>query len=209
MAVKRVVVVVLLLFKYLLAHTYRTTTKLVSLAQWLTRRICHREVAGSTLCRSATLQGYFCRGCDTSLCDNYCVFTGYLPGAAAPGIDVPSRCTSSWLSFLAADRTSRLQVFTKEVHLPCTSFFESILETVYRLSVNILFWQIIPSSDDPLGKAVQTWITATVLLRQFPSVPSGCSVFGLFEKNVTKKCMTIPSSFMRPLLCISVKNLTV
>jgi len=41
MAVKRVVVVVLLLFKYLLAHTYRTTTKLVSLAQWLTRRICH------------------------------------------------------------------------------------------------------------------------------------------------------------------------
>ena len=43
---------------------------------------------------------------------------------------------SSCLSFLAADRTSRLWVF-KEVHLPCTSFLESIFETVYGLSVNI------------------------------------------------------------------------
>jgi len=36
------------------------------------------------------------------------LFTGYLPGAAAPGIDYPSWCTRSCLSFLAADRTSRL-----------------------------------------------------------------------------------------------------
>ena len=79
---------------------------------------------------------------------------------------------SSCLSFLAADRTSRLWVF-KEVHLPCTSFLESILETVYGLSVNILLWQFIPSIDDPLGKEVQTWIAVTMLLHQFPSVPSG------------------------------------
>jgi len=74
--------------------------------------------------------------------------TGYLclPGAAAPGIDVPSSCRSSWLSFLAADRTSRIQVF-KEVHLPYTSFLESILGTVYGLSVKILLWQVIPSID--------------------------------------------------------------
>ena len=32
----------------------------------------------------------------------------YLPGAAARGVDVPSWCTSYCLSFLAADRTSRL-----------------------------------------------------------------------------------------------------
>ena len=88
---------------------------------------------------------------------------------------------SSSLSFLAADRTSRLWVF-KEVHLPCTSFLEAILETIYGLSVNILLWQCIPSIDDPLGKEVQTWIAVTMLLHQFPSVPSGWSVFGLFEK---------------------------
>ena len=81
----------------------------------------------------------------------------------------------------AANRTSRLFV-VKEVHLPCTSFLESILETVYGLSINILLWQIIPSIDDPLGKEVQTWIAVTMLLRQFPSVPSGWSVFGLFGK---------------------------
>jgi len=39
-----------------------------------------------------------------------CVFTGYLPGAAAPGIDVTSSSTSSWLTFLAAYRTCTLFV---------------------------------------------------------------------------------------------------
>ena len=100
---------------------------------------------------------------------------------------------SSCLSFLAADRTSRLWVF-KEVHLPCTSFLESILETVYGLSVNILLWQFIPFIDDPLRKEVQTWIAVTMLLHQFPSVPFGWSVFGLFEKNVTKEWKTVLSS---------------
>ena len=36
------------------------------------------------------------------------VYFVYLPGAAAPGIDVLCWCTSSCLSFLAADRTSGL-----------------------------------------------------------------------------------------------------
>jgi len=38
----------------------------------------------------------------------YWVYTGYLLGVAAPGMDVPSICPFSWLSILAADRTCRL-----------------------------------------------------------------------------------------------------
>ena len=65
------------------------------------------------------------------------------------------------------------------VEYKCTSFLQSILETVYGLSVNIVLWQFIPSIDDPLGKEVQTWIAVTMLLRQFPSVPSDGSRGGV------------------------------
>ena len=193
----------------------------------------------------------------------------YLLGAAPPGIDVSSWCTSSFL------QPKRLVYYKSLKKSICGSavyvFFESILETVYmdsastsscdrlyhllmhscalillvgrqeghpvckKLSGGVLAWLsvwskvqtciwpswchchslslasvksrlvlpfwyrltwVVPDKrplsgcvcvcDDPMRKEVQTWITATMLLRQFPSVPSGWSVFGLFEKMLPR-----------------------
>ena len=98
---------------------------------------------------------------------------------------------SSCLSFFAADRTSRLWVF-KEVHLPCTSFLESILETVYGVSVNILLWQFIPSMTlwEKKYKRESQWQSFFANFQVCPLV----EVSSAFLKNVLKEWKTVLSS---------------
>jgi len=120
------------------------------------------------------------------------VFTGYLPGAAVRFIllhvfliDLSCSLQNLYTTSMSLQRSPSL------VHV---FFLESTLETIHGLNISIFMWQIIPSTDDPLWKEVQTCITTTMLLHQFPSVSSGWGVFGLLEK-MTKEWMTISLSF--------------
>ena len=81
----------------------------------------------------------------------------------------------------AADRTCRLCVF-KEVHLTSTSFLKAILEAVYRRCVDVLLGKTVPSIYNPLRKEVQSSITTTISLHQFPAVSSGYSIFSLVKE---------------------------
>jgi len=108
------------------------------------------------------------------------LFTVYIPGAAAHGIYVPSWCTSLVCPFLQPIRLVDYESLKKSicrVRLFSSRFLKQFMDWASTSS-----WQFIPSIDEPLGKEVQTWIAVTMLLHQFPSVPSGWSVFGLFEK---------------------------
>jgi len=123
------------------------------------------------------------------------LFTGYLPGVVAPGIDISSCCTS-WLTFLVADRTCRLRVWVfKEVHLSCTSFLELTLEIIYGLNINIFLWQTIPSIDDRLRKKSEN-----VYHNDCASSPFSKCVLWLRclqpSWKMTKEWMTICSSFL-------------
>ena len=81
----------------------------------------------------------------------------------------------------ATDRTCRLCVF-KEVHLTSKSFLKAIFEGVYRRCIDVLLGKSVPSIYDPLRKEVQSSITTTISLRQFPAVSSGYSAFRLVKE---------------------------
>ena len=81
----------------------------------------------------------------------------------------------------ATDRTCRLCDF-KEVHLTSKSFLKAIFEGVYRRCIDVLLGKSVPSIYNPLRKEVQSSITTTIYLRQFPAVPSGYSAFRLVKE---------------------------
>jgi len=81
----------------------------------------------------------------------------------------------------AADRTCRLCVF-KEVHLTSTSFLKAIFKAVYRQCVDVLLGKTVPSIYNPLRKEVQSSVTTTISLRQFPAVSSGYSTFSVVKE---------------------------
>jgi len=82
-------------------------------------------------------------------------------------IDVPYWCTSSWLSFLAADRTSRLSLLKKSIC--CVRLFSS------RFLKQFMDWASTSSCDRLFHLLMTLWEKKIMLLRQFPSVPFGWS----------------------------------
>jgi len=66
--------------------------------------------------------------------------------------------------------------------------YESTLEAVHGMGISILLWQTIPPVDNPLGKEVQTCITATMLHHQFPSMSSGWGIFK--PEPFSRPCLT-------------------